>query len=154
MFYGKNVIKIELKNNWSYYKYFFITLLEKNMSKLAMITSMITQKSQGFYQHKRGIHQIELLCENSPWHGHSGVSHRSPFRLDKKDIYLNHLYKKIVRFAIKVKPKVFWIRSKKYRRQKLVISACFNHLIRKKRAKWAWKNHGWFSKHPSDKSRD
>lgn len=59
------------------------------------------------YWEYKGIHDIDLVCGGPPCQGYSGIGHRRTFKLDKKDIPSNQLYKEMARVISAVRPRVF-----------------------------------------------
>lgn len=55
----------------------------------------------------KGIHDIDLVCGGPPCQGYSGIGHRRTFKLDKKDIPSNQLYKEMARVVAAVRPRAF-----------------------------------------------
>jgi DNA (cytosine-5)-methyltransferase 1 len=55
----------------------------------------------------QGVHDIDLVCGGPPCQGYSGIGHRRTFKLSKKEIPSNQLYKEMVRVIRAVRPKIF-----------------------------------------------
>lgn len=61
-------------------------------------------KTRWFYE---GIYDVDLVCGGPPCQGYSGIGHRRTFKLSKKEIPSNQLYKEMVRVIRVIRPKAF-----------------------------------------------
>jgi DNA (cytosine-5)-methyltransferase 1 len=59
------------------------------------------------YWRYKGIQDVDLVCGGPPCQGYSGIGHRRTFKLAKKDIPSNQLFKEMVRVIRAVRPRAF-----------------------------------------------
>ena len=62
---------------------------------------------KSYWRYRRGVAEIDLVCGGPPCQGYSGIGHRRTFKLDKRDIPSNQLFKEMVRVIRVVQPKAF-----------------------------------------------
>jgi DNA (cytosine-5)-methyltransferase 1 len=55
----------------------------------------------------QGIHDVDLVCGGPPCQGFSGIGHRRTFKLSKKEIPSNQLFREMVRVIRAIRPKIF-----------------------------------------------
>ncbi len=60
-----------------------------------------------YWKYRKGIHDVDLVCGGPPCQGYSGIGHRRTFKLQKKDVPSNQLYKEMARVVRAVRPKIF-----------------------------------------------
>lgn len=60
-----------------------------------------------YWRYKKGVEDVDLVCGGPPCQGYSGIGHRRTFKLDKKDIPSNQLFKEMVRVIRTIRPRLF-----------------------------------------------
>jgi len=60
-----------------------------------------------YWRYNKNVEDVDLVCGGPPCQGYSGIGHRRTFKLDKKDIPSNQLFKEMVRVIRTIRPKLF-----------------------------------------------
>ncbi len=80
-----------------------------NIARFGDVREMSRDALKGLMQEwrSRGVRDIDLVCGGPPCQGYSGIGHRRSYRVERKEIPSNHLYKQMIRVIRDLKPRMF-----------------------------------------------